>query len=390
MATWCACPGCGLKHTARVDGRCPRCSTPVAAHADGGGTPAPPEPPPPAAAPPTPAAPPRLPLQAPAETSTSGELAAACILCANALVGVGVLLLTGTNPSDPRGMGSLVPVVVDLVVATRLFQKERNAPSWALARAVLGGLVLTPILWSNGGAIVGIAQLVFSAGLVALLVGEPGRARVAGGALGAGGAVALVFAMVALPRVGNSVRALAADVGDWGTHVERLEGRDGAWSLPLPPRRWHDWPEGAKAVQGADRAATWPEEDAALMVFAIAAPEGRALDLGAAAEVILANIRKADRTYSELGRMRVRLAHGPGLAIHMRTTHGGRLAEGWCLFATSASAGRIAVVLTLGPAERFEELGAELREVASQIDVAEPRASVAPASAPRARVLGGG
>jgi hypothetical protein len=354
MADWIVCPACRLRHVARPDGACPRCKQPIAgavplatvATATDFGLPGSS----------TEARPAGLP---------AGARIAAWVLLANALAAIPTLALTltRTTPSEPAGMGSVLPVIVDVVIATSLLRGNPRYQSWALVRAVLGGLILTPMLWITAGPAMGLTQALYSIGLVLLLVGEPGVARIASGLVPAMGTLLLMVAMSASDEVGRRVQAVVADVSDGGAHVERIERREGGWRLELPAGTWHEH----KAPKGVDRMVSWPEEDAHLMITSQTAPAGTQLDIVKATDVVLGEARKAMPGLVERERKSFGARRGSGMAVHVSQTMHGTGVESW--YVVFVDGNRLAVAVAMGPRDRFDEIGETLLGVAEKLEL---------------------
>jgi hypothetical protein len=380
MADWIACPGCGLKHSARPDGTCPRCGVQVAAATGAssdaaGGSPLPPQvamlgyvapgearPAGPPAYPPSPAA------AAPDAPLPLGARVAGAVLLANAVVGLGVFLAgrSGGPIAAPFAVGTNL---VDLILAVGLLSSRAWARAWALVRTGLGGLIFTPLLWMSLGPLFGLLQLAFSLGVLALLVGEAGPVRLAAGLAGSGGTLALLALMAASPPAGRAVRALAADVAARGGHLEAVaRAAEGTWRLPLPPDRWH---EPLMPGRDLDGGASWPEEDAHLVVVSRPLPAGasdRAQEnMGAVADGAIRGMAAKSRTFVEKERVAFPRAHGAGLAVRAAFTELGQEVEAWLVVIVEGD--RFAFVGALAPAERFEELGGELLQLAQGIEL---------------------
>ena len=387
MSDWIVCPGCRLKHSARADGACPRCHAP---QAHGWGLPpAAPEPleaapgqaggvvvapavaaaasdsfgPPPAWSPTErPAAPPA------AAPFPLGARLAGWVLYANVLVSLIAAVKAGTSPADPgSGMAPIVSLVFDAAVATWLVSGREKARGIALVRVGLGAIVLTPIAWSNGGAVQGLVQLSFSLGLLLLLVGRPGPLRIGAGLLPTGSLLLLLLGLALEPRLAGSVRGLAADLGDRGAHLAAIEaapeGGPG-WRLALPGERWHpEKPPGP----GIDRAVAWPEEDAHVLLFVKPIEAGTRVDVDRLADALLDGARKSEKTLAERERRRLPTRHGQALAIRCTTSKRGEETDGW--YVTYVAAESVGFVAAVAPAAREPEVGDALLEVASGLDL---------------------
>jgi len=318
--------------------------------------------PPPGAVPAAPVAPSHRPVEPAAQGRAPGSRVAAVVVYANALAGLLVMLI---RPGEAAARSAAyLSIVIDVAVATSLLQGKAGARGWAILRAVLGALVLGPIIWSNGAHEYSVGQVLFSAGLLLLLVGEPGPWRLGAGVLTAGGVLAALVAFVAVPRTGLSARGAIADLRDGGRHETELRGPDGGWTLALPEARWHQ-----RERNGIKQASVyWPEQDAILAV------ESRVLDgdvdLGASVDGVLGEARKGSGVkIKEVERRPIRVPHGSGVAVHVTAVERGVPVEGWWVLI--ANGRRLALVMTVTAAVRFPELADELLAVASEVDVSE-------------------
>lgn len=170
--------------------------------------------------------------------------------------------------------------------------------------------------------------------------------------------------MVSSTGTARAIRGLAADAVDRG-HLAQLDGAGGSWLLPLPEGTWHR----SRAPEGIDRMASWPEEDAHVMVSSKAAPPGSRIDLLAAVEGLVTEVRKADPSFAETERRFVRPPRGSGIAIRATLRAEGVEAEGWYVLVVDGN--RVAIAIGLAPRERFEELGDGLLALAEGIDLGE-------------------
>jgi hypothetical protein len=211
MSEWASCPHCGLKHSLRVDGLCPRCRQAV-----GGAAPPPlPE----QALEQMPAgAPPPLPPQGGGGTLYSGPVAGpaggmtsqgniyAPPRSPSALAAPPVLAtLQATAPDEvPWGArlaggvfvlnslailfamskgvklaGPPVSAIVDMIVGGMLIAGAAKALKWAQVRTVLGAIIFPIIiLASQGSTTMAFVQIAFSGALLALLLGDAGTLRI--------------------------------------------------------------------------------------------------------------------------------------------------------------------------------------------------------------------
>jgi len=386
MAEWSICPACGLKHTARADGECPRCHASLAQPA-GGPPPLPAEPSAPglaggvvsggmvAAATPDGSGPlaPFVPTDMPSAPPAAapfplGARLAGAVLLANVVVNLVILAKTGHGPGEASlGQAGLLSNLVDLAVGGCLVAGLRNARGVALVRVALGAAILTPLAWASGGALQGCLQLAFSLGLLLLLVGRAGPWRIAAGLVPTGGLLVLLLGLTLDPGLGRSARALAADLADRGAHLALVESAPGAavaWRLPLPGERWHA--EHLK-VPNLERAVGWPEEDAHLLIFVKQVPAGAGVDLEKAAAGMVSGARQGEKSLVEVERRRLLTRRGQALAVRCTTSKPGEETDGW--YVAHATDDKLAFVIALAPAARPPEVGEALLAVASGLDL---------------------
>ncbi|MGC4001058.1 MAG: hypothetical protein QM767_27790 [Anaeromyxobacter sp.] len=367
--SWSTCAGCGLKHTLRPDGLCPRCGKSAG--------PASPElaafePPPfdpgsaPGAAAPLPPGSAARPRVAVPRGSGSEEepaplawRAAGLILLANTAVAVFLLIKTGLAANSATGVAVVAPVV-DLFLGGMLLAGKAHAQPWALARAILGGVLLTVFLWTHAGPMIALLQLTFSAGMVALLLGAPGALRGGAGGLLASSALTLGLLAATVPAVEFATEGVVADVLDGRRHCAVLEARGGHLRLPLPEGRWH---LRANLAPSVDAAAIWPEEGAVAMLNRFPTPGPVTASLEELTDGAVSELEKRPGNFRELERMVVEVPSGRAMAIHAAMTQDGRELQGWVIL--GAGERQVVVVLVLALAERFEPLQDELLELAS-------------------------
>jgi hypothetical protein len=404
MADWIACPGCGLKHSARPDGTCPRCRLQV-------GAPAPAAPP--AAAPAQAPLPPQVAMlgfavPAPAgeavtggqqgmasgrtvappapprpsqvdEPSTrlawwraletdgplpTGSRAAGWAIYAAAIAGAAILVLTRGRGLEVHGPGIIVSLLIDFWVATELVCGRGRARGLAVMRAVLGVILLAPYFWIKAGWLMGLAQVTLCVGLLLLLIGRPGLVRMTTGLVSAVGVALTLLAMNASEPVRLAVHAVAFDLKDRGVHLESVRSAHRGWRLGLPPGRWHTLDE---EVGGMDLLLLWPEEGALLMVRSEAAPSGKVFLAERRLEAVIANLRANQSTFVARERARIDVLHGEGWVVRYTLQDLGRRLEGWMVVAFETD--RAAIALAHVPAERFAAIGPELRDLVSRIEV---------------------
>jgi hypothetical protein len=391
MSDWTTCNVCGLKHTARADGTCPRCKSqlgatagalvpePLPAGAAGVTPPAAPLPVPasaiapastaaPAAAPsarPTTNSIPLPSVEVPQEPFPLGARLAGGVLFANVLLTFLAVLVTRTSPADSsNGFGGFVSIAIDLAVGTMLVSGRDKSRGIALARVVLGALVLTPILWSNAGPLLGLMQLGFSGALLLLLAGRPGPVRMGTGLALAAGVLVLGLAVVTSPRAAGAARGMVADLVDRGAHVEDAEGSRAPWRLTLPTGHWHE--HTPEKQSGAERAFVWPELDAAAYVVVASLPKDREVSLENVVDAVMEAMRKDAKSFEEHERRTFATQSGTAMSLRVSMVERGVPVQGWVTI--HAGAGEVGTVVAVSSRD-LPEVMDELLEVGSALEL---------------------
>jgi hypothetical protein len=83
----------------------------------------------------------------------------------------------GADGSGPTsGVG---PIVIDFIIGFSLAAHNARLRNWAILRAALGGLIFAGIQFFQGSTVLGVIQLAVSASFLMLLIGVPGKPRIA-------------------------------------------------------------------------------------------------------------------------------------------------------------------------------------------------------------------
>lgn len=249
-----ACPQCGLRHTPRDNGLCPKCLTAISGFQ------------------PMQAAAPAQPAPAAAGIPT-GARAAGVVLLLNALVNI---LSMAVLPRDSGALNPLHGLLVDVVVGAGLLTGKEKWHKWALVRVVLGGVIFGCLFgfrhdwWSLA------FQLMLSASLLMLLWSEPGRVRIAAGVMV--GAPYFLMSMIGLVAAKTGTNPIASAMLSAKGEIRRssgtLRGVQADYCLELPRSGWYlrDAAVAKKDNPLADRWVTRPDVDAHVMVIAEEVP----------------------------------------------------------------------------------------------------------------------
>jgi hypothetical protein len=368
-ADWIVCPRCLLKHSRRGDGRCPKCGTSidgVVASAGASAPRAPLEAPlpadsnlPSAAATPTP-----MSSLSPKDEDVVplGARIAAVILIVNALALVLERILT--RSTEATAVSSPLAMIIDLYISGKLLAGHARFLKWTRIRVVLGAILFTAIHLFQHDSVAAVIQVAFSLGLLALLVGVPGRLRIGAGVALAGiclllegvGLIAEATGSNPLARIIQSrslERPIAAVTGNLFDY--HLRCPDGWYLLKADEMR--------RLNPEADRWITRPDKDAHLYVIAERLPAGTVADMAAFERIYVDHARVAHKTFELAAPPAITSPVEKARFLHTRSTIGGESLESYVgLFAKD---NQIAQVVVVVDRSRFPALEAEFREMLS-------------------------
>ncbi|HTS02140.1 MAG TPA: hypothetical protein VMN04_06425 [Thermoanaerobaculia bacterium] len=264
---WLVCSACGLRHTPRPDGRCPRCKAPSAPpDFDAAGAWRPP--PPPAW------------VVSARDATSRGARIAGVFLLLNGVLGVAGALRVGSVAGvrdTVTAAGALAGAGLGAaILGGSSFARKTVILLTALAVPALLVLGAATRAWALAGAV-----LLVCLAYLALLVGDPGPFRVAPAA--AIVAASCAAGLVAAAAPGPFAERLLALSGAVESAPVTVASGD-AWRLTLPPGRWF---RARRAVGGALPDATFvrPDGPAWLAVFPVETRGASTLDPDVAARV---------------------------------------------------------------------------------------------------------
>jgi hypothetical protein len=198
----------------------------------------------------------------------------------------------------PNATSSLVPAVVDVLIGASLLRGDKKYLQWAIVRAVGGAVIWTGLSLANGEHFVAALQVLVSASLLALLIGQPGRARIA--------AACLAFSLYGLVELAGllslttGVNPIAATTMQLSGELEpesagTIHGVAFDYALTAPAKSWHLYKAEVMHKNNplADRWLVRPDVDAHLLVIAERLEPGMTLELKNLSKVIVDNARKA-------------------------------------------------------------------------------------------------
>src|ERR1700682_3891471 len=269
MPDWITCPQCGLKHSKRDDGLCPKCMNAVgapdktlsgeaAAEAGNG---------------------PRLAPEQRDDITLGSRIAGGVLLVNAALAGVEMAVMAG-RPGE-HGPNSVTGLVFDIVVGGALLLGKPKAKRIGLVRIALGALIFGGMFIAKGEHLAAGLQLFFSGSLALLIAGNPGMPRVAVAVVMAAacflleGAGLMVIATGSNPIAGAILRSAGGEPAQGEMRGDKFD-----YCVQVPPRDWYVRPAAAarKTNPLSDRWLMRPDSDAHVMIIGEQVKEGQVID----------------------------------------------------------------------------------------------------------------
>jgi hypothetical protein len=332
-----ACPQCGLRHTPRENGLCPKCSNAISGVQ-------------PIAA----AAAPAVAAATVEPEMTAGRRAAGILLLLNAAVNLASMALL---PHESGGLSPVHAIVIDAIVGGGLLTGKEKWHKWAFVRAILGGVLYGAIFVFRHDYLSLAFQLMLSTSLTLLLLGKPGTVRIATAAV----VCVPYFLMVAVAFVATktgsnplAASALAAS-GSISPSGGTLRGTKANYCLELPKERWYlrDPAVARKDNELADRWAMRPDFDAHVMVIAEEVP-GAVIPQDQYESAIEKEARNKLGAFHMIGRDPI----ATGAALHYSGTAKGMRLEYYR--GAFADGSRAYQVVAFAKPETFEKIGDEI------------------------------
>lgn len=367
MASWVACPGCSLRHTARPDGVCPRCQTPVG--------------PPEAAAPASPAedlpevyggsVPPSL-LRAEAALPDGkapwGARLAGAIMIVN---GLALVAEKGLGVATPTNLGANpLRFVFSFLLGGLVLSGSLGAIKVARVLTGLSGVVLLGLLLSRGQTLLAALQLAFTASLLLLLLGKAGGVRTAT-------AAALAAAYFTLEGAGlygvvsgrfPLARLMMAGQLEAGP-VPEVSGAQVRYRLTVPEGSWYLRTEAAARKDNAlaDRWLVRPDRDWHVIVIAETLPAGAVVEMDRFRDSVVNNLTKGGKGFAVLDEGPLATPLEAGHLVHAKSESEGQAME-W-LVGLYIQHPYIVQVLAFGGARAYPEVEPELKTIVSSLEL---------------------
>ncbi len=296
-----------------------------------------------------------------------GARIAGAVLIANVAASVIELFMPSLREANSGPLDSPIHVIVDLAVGIALLRGVAKWQKVAVVRVLLGVLLFGGVAASKSDWFLLGAQVAFSAGLLGLLVGAPGRARI-GASLAA---VSLLFGLecIGLYATATGSNPLSGMVlsmkGDIkGQPVDHVDGARATWHLTVPPGHWYlrDAAAAAKDNALADRWLIDPAHDAHIIVIAEPLDPGAVLPVDAYMKAVLDNARSAATKFRVVEEpAELQSAMGPARIAHSASTINNVSVESYHAVFVGPGVGY--QVMAFSIAESFSKVGPELKQI---------------------------
>ncbi len=376
MASWVVCPGCGLRHSARPDGVCPRCKQPVAAEL--------------AEAAPPPAGPvpgDRLPdvydgsvpptiLRAeapPAEVKAPlGARLAGAIMIVNglALVAEAGLGLTASTKIGAASSSPPARLLFSFVMGALVLYGSTGAIKVTRVLIAISGVVLPAILIGQGELLMATLQVALSASLLLLLFGDAGRVRMGLAAALAG----IYFTMEGAGLYGTVsgrfplARLMMSGQLEPGP-VAEVTGAQVQYRLTAPGRSWYLRTDASAHKDNAlaDRWLVRPDRDTHVMVIAETLPPDSVASMDRFRETVVGNMKKSGKNFTVVDEGPLTTALEAGYLIQAKSEVKGQPVK-W-LIGLYVHHPYIFQVLAFGNDRGFSDVEAEVRSIVTSLDL---------------------
>jgi hypothetical protein len=230
-----------------------------------------------------------------------------------------------TTPFDNPARGT-ISAFIDIGIGIALLGGNRGVIPWAIMRAALGMVLLAGLALLND-PVVAVLQMMMCGSILALLIGNAGKPRIAVGASFFGlYALVNLIGLAATVTGRNPIASLLQSAsGDIETAAAgEVTGEASHYHITAPSDRWHlRKPEAAKKDNPlADRWITRPDKDAHAMVIVESVP-GSKLDIDLYTDAVIASIKDAMAGAQIVSREPLRTDPKNGRMLHVKGSVGG-------------------------------------------------------------------
>jgi hypothetical protein len=121
---------------------------------------------------------------------TLGARIGGVLFLANALI---TILDRIEAQSEGGSFGGVAPIIIDVIIGLSLVKGDLKYRTWAIVRVIIGAIVFGGIQFANQDWLLAALQLAVSGSFLLLLIGTPGKARIAAGCTMYGAYVLLIL-----------------------------------------------------------------------------------------------------------------------------------------------------------------------------------------------------
>jgi hypothetical protein len=310
------------------------------------------------------------PTQAPAlqELSIGPRIAGGLLLVNAALVLLEFAIVKsdaagGSTPFDSPGRG-LISACIDVGIGVSLLKNNRRVVPWAIARAAFG-LVLLTLMLAFKDPYLAAMQATMCGSMLALLIGNASKPRVAVAASFFGLYALLSFIGIAASVTGRN--PIAALIQGASGQIESapagvVTGEASHYRIMAPSDRWHLRNPGAAKKDNplADRWLIRPDVDAHVLIIDERSTNGLFL-IEPLADAVVKNVKDTSKSFQLHSRTPLKTYPEDGRLLHMQYSTNGLDITAYT--AVVASGDRGYQVMAFAETKTFPEVEGELRRL---------------------------
>lgn len=248
------------------------------------------------------------------------------VLVLSALFG---LIFPFVLPADDWTMINVAPALIDLLLGAALLAGDDRLAGLVRLRVAVGAVLWTGVSLAESDPWAAGLQLLFSAGLLLLLVGRPSRGRMWGGVAAVSPCILLAAFALSLRPDADLEAPARADLSEL-TAPRRLEGHPvpggrvagPGYALRVPSREWRQVDAGRVFEQNPALDA-WifePTAENQVQVIAERLDAGVRVKRSALVDLAVANVLRG----ASESRVLKQVEHGPNVVVHSVATFDGR------------------------------------------------------------------
>src|SRR2546428_1515207 len=208
--------------------------------------------------------------EAAAKAIPGGARVAGVVLLLNAAANALTMIKQGPG-SDPLAHHEVKGMIVDLIVGGGLLAGKANLQKWAIVRVILGMILFGAMFGAQKDMTSLAFQVVFSAALLLMLIGDAGKVRIGAGVALSAACLLLATVGVVQTYTGSNLAAAALleSKGEISPAAGQLKGEQYGYCLSVPAHQWYLRARevAAKDNAAADRWLTRPDLDVHVLII---------------------------------------------------------------------------------------------------------------------------